>query len=138
MELWKGFHGAKEGEPTKNRKRVPLRKKKIEKDNRIFTCVDPLQRYTVKPTDSGDIVPDPVTGYFTVKSAGLANELKSRYPWLITTEHEKMDGDPTRAPTFRINGMREGKLDEEAMIRDGWIKVGEKWVKRGNENINSG
>jgi len=130
LELWKGHNGAKEGEPSKGRKVAPRRKKRASAKARTHTLVDPLQRNTVKPTSAGDLVPDPITGYYTVESDLLASEVKARYPWMLVTEHEKMLGDPERAPAFRVNGLREKELDEEEMRRDGWVKDGTRWIKR--------
>ena len=127
MELWTGHNGAKE----RGVKPAPKRKKRVTAKKRIHTIVDPIQRGTIKETSAGDLIPDPRTGYYTVESDTLASEVQARYPWMLVTEHERMMGDPESAPVFRVSGLRNKPLSEEEMIKDGWVKEGTRWIKRG-------
>ncbi len=125
MELWTGHNGAKSPRPVKQAKR---RQKRVTKKDRTHTIVDPLQRGTIKETSAGDLVPDPKTGYYTVESDTLASEVKARYPWMIVTEHARMQGDPEHASVF-ASGFGKGRKTDAEMEADGWKKDGTRWVK---------
>lgn len=58
-----------------------------------WTCVDPLQRYAPKATESaGVIARTDDAGYFTTHNSEVAKELQERYPHMLVTEHEESTG----------------------------------------------
>lgn len=105
---------------------------RIKDAKRIFTVTDPLQKMTRKKVDcrSGSIEPSRSSGYLETADPTLANELKSRYPWMLVTEHEKQAGRDSSTASFRVNGLRQGRFTDEEMERDGWVRNGAHWVKR--------
>ena len=90
-----------------------------------WTIVDPLQRYEPKETESaGVIARTDDAGYFTTHRKEVADELKTRYPWMLVTEHE----EPTGGRGLRVSSMVDTHLPG-----NGWMSEAERKAARERE-----